>query len=421
MNVEAIEAALERVLASRTFCRAGRLRRFLEYVVTEELAGTGDRLKEYAVGVEVFDRGADFDPRIDTIVRVEAIKLRQRLNAFYASEGTTEPVRISLPKGSYRPAFGICEERATAILDDPEAICWMSRALIMQFRPESYVRLLILLQSAVARWPNDARLHAALAEAAAGATCSDIGFLAPDVGIPLMQHSARRALMLDPDNAQAHMFAGLADLRRPDKTSAIAAARRALDLAPQDSCLHHWSAAILLAAGKYHEALLHARQAVRLQPTILFHRTITAMVLFASGRIDEGAGHFSDVLAFDPLNYEANLWLGRALATAERFDEARAFAGRAYALSNSAKALAWLGYVEARSGRTDAAERIEVKLKSRTDYAHPMDLAAINVALGRHEKAAGLLANAIDEGDPQIAWLQIDRRLAPLRGRVAVM
>jgi hypothetical protein len=72
MQAQVIEEVLDRVLGSKPFSRGERLRRFLEYAVREELAGNGSRLKEYQIGVTVFDRGADFDPHIDNIVRVEA-------------------------------------------------------------------------------------------------------------------------------------------------------------------------------------------------------------------------------------------------------------------------------------------------------------------------------------------------------------
>ena len=103
MQTDAVERALEKVLTSTAFSRTQRLRRFLEYVVLESLAGRGDRLKEYAIGAVVFERGTDFDPRLDTIVRVEAIKLRERLKAYYRGEGATDSVVIELPKGSYTP------------------------------------------------------------------------------------------------------------------------------------------------------------------------------------------------------------------------------------------------------------------------------------------------------------------------------
>jgi len=61
------------------FSLDGRLRRFLEYVVEKSLGGEENQLKEYTIGLAVFDRGADFDPRIDPIVRVEAGRLRHKL------------------------------------------------------------------------------------------------------------------------------------------------------------------------------------------------------------------------------------------------------------------------------------------------------------------------------------------------------
>src|SRR4029079_12016521 len=103
-----------------------------------------------------------------------------------------------------------------------------------------------LLRRGVERWPQSARLHALLAEAAAGATCSDIGFIAPEDGLPLTHSAALRALALDPACGEAHMFASLAESRFVDASAAVAAARRALALSPGNANLHHWGAAILL-------------------------------------------------------------------------------------------------------------------------------------------------------------------------------
>src|SRR5215472_11084920 len=68
----AIHAQLERILASKTFARSPRISRFLTFVVEQTLAGQEDKLKEYLLGVEVFNRMDSFDPSIDSIVRVEA-------------------------------------------------------------------------------------------------------------------------------------------------------------------------------------------------------------------------------------------------------------------------------------------------------------------------------------------------------------
>ena len=100
-----IKAELDRILASKGFATAGRLSRLLRYVVEKTLAGEADQLKEYAVGVEVFDRDDKYDPRLDSIVRVEAGRLRSRLDEYYNGEGAASPIRISLPRGGYVAQF----------------------------------------------------------------------------------------------------------------------------------------------------------------------------------------------------------------------------------------------------------------------------------------------------------------------------
>lgn len=100
-NPEVVRAELDRILGSPVFSLASRLRRFLTYVVEQTLGGDEGQLKEYTIGLEVFDRGQDFDPRLDPIVRVEAGRLRQKLLRYYESEGRQSRIRIELPKGAY--------------------------------------------------------------------------------------------------------------------------------------------------------------------------------------------------------------------------------------------------------------------------------------------------------------------------------
>lgn len=101
----AVRVQLDRILASEAFANAGRLSRFLRFIVEGTLDGHGDRLKEYAVGLEVFDRADDYDPRIDSIVRVEARRLRSKLTEYYTTAGEADDLVIGLRKGSYVPYF----------------------------------------------------------------------------------------------------------------------------------------------------------------------------------------------------------------------------------------------------------------------------------------------------------------------------
>ena len=100
-----VRASLGRVTASSQFVHAGSLTQFLQYIVEQALNGNRQSLKEYTLGVEVFRRGAAFDPKSDTIVRVQARTLRSRLAAYYETEGRDDPVRVTVPKGTYVPVF----------------------------------------------------------------------------------------------------------------------------------------------------------------------------------------------------------------------------------------------------------------------------------------------------------------------------
>lgn len=100
-----VQAQLTRIVDSRQFRNAPRLSRFLTFVVEQSLAGRSDQLKGYTIGLEVFDKDEDFDPQTDTIVRVQARALRQKLDHYYRQDGTNDPVHIVIAKGGYQPEF----------------------------------------------------------------------------------------------------------------------------------------------------------------------------------------------------------------------------------------------------------------------------------------------------------------------------
>src|SRR5580693_4050169 len=115
ISADQIRAALEKMLASPGFVNADRLCRFMRYVVDETLDGQTDKLKETLLGIEVLGRKPTYDPRVDAVVRTEAVKLRARLKEYYETEGREDPVRIDLPKGGYVPAFRLREEPAEPV------------------------------------------------------------------------------------------------------------------------------------------------------------------------------------------------------------------------------------------------------------------------------------------------------------------
>lgn len=102
---DAVRRELQKIIASKSFRQGDRLQRFLSFIVEETLAGRGDQLKEYPVGVDVFGKESSFDPRMDPIVRVQARRLRMRLYTYYQEEGQADELVIELPKGGYAPTF----------------------------------------------------------------------------------------------------------------------------------------------------------------------------------------------------------------------------------------------------------------------------------------------------------------------------
>jgi len=96
---------LTRITNSPPLVSSPSLCRFLRYVVEETLAGRASGIKEQVLGLEVFDRGEGFNPRLDPIVRVQARNLRSRIAKYYEGPGAMDPIRIELPKGTYIPVF----------------------------------------------------------------------------------------------------------------------------------------------------------------------------------------------------------------------------------------------------------------------------------------------------------------------------
>jgi adenylate cyclase len=101
--------ALQHILASPSFGATERIRQFLNYVVEETLAGRADRIKAYTIATSVFGRDENFDPQVDSIVRLEAGRLRRTLERYYLTGGHHDQMRIRIPLGSYVPIFEGCE------------------------------------------------------------------------------------------------------------------------------------------------------------------------------------------------------------------------------------------------------------------------------------------------------------------------
>ncbi len=97
--------AVDRVVAASELRTNPRQAKLLRYLVTEAVEGRADRLKGTSIAMDVFGRGADFDPRMDAVVRSEARRLRHALASYYVGPGASDPIVVSIPKGGYAPTL----------------------------------------------------------------------------------------------------------------------------------------------------------------------------------------------------------------------------------------------------------------------------------------------------------------------------
>ena len=112
LSTESCRALIERITATPGFTRSERLSHFLKYAFQKTLEGRLEQLSEYQIGLNVFGRSERYSPGEDSIVRSHARLLRQRLEAYFESEGKAEEIRVSIPKGRYSLHF---EQRAAEI------------------------------------------------------------------------------------------------------------------------------------------------------------------------------------------------------------------------------------------------------------------------------------------------------------------
>ena len=144
VSSSAVRAHLGKILGSKEFVHAESLRRFLTYTVEKTIDGESNCLKESLLGSALFGRGDAFDPRIDPIVRVQAGKLRNRLQQYYDDEGRADPLVIEFPKGGYVPVF---HARPPVALEKPESkLRWGAAGLA--------AGLIVLVALALILWRN---------------------------------------------------------------------------------------------------------------------------------------------------------------------------------------------------------------------------------------------------------------------------
>jgi hypothetical protein len=128
IGADEIQAQLDRLIRSKTFETSEVHRRLLQYLAEKTIRGEADRLKEYTIGLEAFGKPSTYDPRQDSIVRLQVGRLRQKLSSYYQTEAADDHLVISLPKGAFKLNFQTVDSKSAPAHASLRTV-WMVRGL----------------------------------------------------------------------------------------------------------------------------------------------------------------------------------------------------------------------------------------------------------------------------------------------------
>lgn len=406
-----VQAELARLLASASFAGAAAHQRLLRYLVDHHLAGDAARLKESALGIDVFQRPADrFDPAQDSIVRVEARRLRQRLERHYEAEGREAELRIELPKGSYQPRF--VRQRLRRDDDAAQAAELVERGqyFLRQGHEEGHRKALERFEAAVQVAPALAAAHAGVARAWLQLVATNIE--PPQPGIVRALEAAHQARRLDARHAEAIVLCAQLEQRfNFDWPLASALFLQALRQAPESAFVRHAHAFALMMRREFDAAEAELVLARRLDPLHLGQRAHEGLLHLYRRDWPAADAALRGLLDLSPDNVlglsllaNVDLLRGAAAASLEGYRQVQRLHPRL--------SIGWAGVAQAlaRLGRHDEARACVAELQHRWagHYASPYQLAMVAWRLGEAGQALQLLARAVDERDPNAICLPVD-------------
>ena len=373
-----IEEALGHILASRAIGRSAHHRAFLQHVVRATLDAEYGRLKESTIALEVFQRdAANFDSTTDSIVRVEAARVRQKLDRYYADEGAGATLRIEMVAGNYRPRFVdhvptavpstlsrgfsvagrgmVPADLPATVLATYERAWYMMRTRTL----DGYRRALALFEDAIRLEPEFAAAHRAIGWARIN-IAGHLG-VPPEAGDqgPAMATAIERAREIEPDNPELDSLQGTylcryrfdldsgqvlfetALKRRPESWGARSSfawwlifrgqfdqAQRMFDAEfahdPFAFFMRHNLGSLAYFQRDFARAERIFSEALEMEPGHLIVRIAHASALIALGNAQAAVTEISMCRTENPELGGVALERVRALAAAQRHDEARA-------------------------------------------------------------------------------------------------
>jgi Flp pilus assembly protein TadD len=461
----------ERVLESKSFVRSEQLSRLLRFLVERHLDGCDHELKESVIGVEVFGRKPDYNPKFDPIVRTEVRRLRARLSEYYEGVGANDEIVIDLPKGGYVPVIRPAIQPATsAAVADVVAGADASAARPMWPVIVTSIALLALIIVGWTRFAPGGRRSIGRAET------SDLYFR----GRALWKRPALRgvqdsidlfiqAISKDPSFAPAYagVAAGLAaqsgfeplnDAERADMlTKGWAAAATAIRLNRQSAASQDALGMMQARTAQWAEAESSFKRAIELAPRDPQWRDdFASFLLLPLDRKEEAIDQLRTAEALDPSDRATHFGLINPLSAIGRFQEADSqclraaendqqagscFSAALLRQGNADQAIRTLeasqsdhvlepgaaqtlGVAYARAGRRNDAERMAAlapRLASKAQiYAALVDKDRTFETLNRMVPMGPIRLGRDFLNAPNFAFLRDDPRLKVLRQRVGL-
>ena len=415
-----VEGELARVTGSKSFRASRRHRQFLRHIVQQAMAGNTGALKEPVLALEVFERPIEsFDPERDTIVRVEARRLRQRLERYYQVEGVDAVLEFRLPVGSYVPTF-----RWRVPPDEAET----RAAKDLCERGEHFLRLPLskkTLEQALERF--DAALRESPRYVPAliglGRTWFNLAsgwYREPGPAAEHASEALHGALAIDPANAVAHALLGAIEHQYGyDWRAARASFERAIALAPQSPFVHSAYGCHLLARGELDAAERELKLARQLDPQFASARMHMVNLRLAQRRLDDAQAELAGMRDLAPESAPA---AGLAAVIAMVRGDAHAAMAHYQAACELApdypNCYASLAAAQGMAGRVPDADATIARMRARFGErcVSPYILAIVAARCGRTSEAFALLEQAIRIRDPNVMMLPTDPSFDVLRG-----
>jgi tetratricopeptide (TPR) repeat protein len=419
-----IEEQVQKILRSAGFARCARMQRFLEYTVQETLSGRGHSLKEYSVALNVYDKPSSFDPRFDSIIRVEANRLRAKLKKYYETEGHSDAVQVSFPRNRYQPQFDSLGSRSgfslrrTGVNFEARRSVLKGRHFLSQQAPRSIGMAMQCFSDALSVEPAYGVALAALGEAYASSVWME--YVSPSDGWTRVDLLARLALRHDPRLVEARAL--LACHAALYQWRWGAAEQQFLEILEADeTCApaHDWYGYFCLAPlGRLDEAEMELGRACELDPADAMARCHLGRVLDFKRLHSRAAEQFRRAIELSPRLAFAWWGLGEACVHMNAWNDARrAFAVTAQ-LADLPNALSGLAQLEAFQGHVAAAEQALERLEqlSSEHYISPLSSAVAEASLGRTHDAINRLCTSVEGRATRVAWLGVDPAFDVIKG-----